>query len=381
MKKGSIVLVIATALMLSACVAPPPRLNTSDPQAVSSAISVQRDDFKKVTNYKGPNTSSDIFDQVFIRAWKSDATGTTDYQIYVADYYSGDWRFYNSAFDSNGNNLDVTVISRDVDSCSRYGCSHTEHIGLNITRGYLEKNQEVGIRFKLSGKAGEEIFYIPAGYIKAFLAATKIEKQAAMASPNIGKQTQDLVPGIKTEIASISSLPDNAGGVSLRAPSIAENGSVVPVEITLQSPLAPGDTMIISGDGERALEIKTNTHPVSMVSTRLRLSNGKVSAYAIRGNGQVDSGTQYIRIGIPAGNPPSSGNGGTEHKVRASGREVKMLFSNDMAMSGHIHNVVINPENGGPIYVTFTPRMSKNPYLGVESTNNIGSATVTVNTN
>lgn len=173
MRIRAILFLVASACALSACVAPAPRLNVSDPQAVSSAISVQRDDFKKITNYKGPNASPDILDQVFLRARKADATGSITYQIYVMDYYNGDWRFYNSAYDSNGNSLDTTLISRDVGSCSRYGCSHEEHLGLNVSRAYLEKNQDSGIRFKVSGKAGEEVFFIPGGYIKAFLSVAK----------------------------------------------------------------------------------------------------------------------------------------------------------------------------------------------------------------
>lgn len=165
---------LVSAIVLSACAAPGPRINLNDSQAVAGAISVQRDDFKKVTNYKGPDAAVGMFDSLFIRAWKTDATGNVDYQIYVIDYYDGEWRFYNSAYDSNGNRLDTTQISQDVGSCSAYrGCSHFEHLGLNVTREYLEKNQENGIRFKVSGKAGEEVFFIPSAYIKAVLSVAK----------------------------------------------------------------------------------------------------------------------------------------------------------------------------------------------------------------
>jgi hypothetical protein len=160
------------ALALAACIPMTPRLNPSDSQAVASAINIQHDNFKKTTNYTGPNAASDLLDAVFIRAWKTDGAKMS-YQIYVKDYYNGEWRFYNSAYDSDGNSLNTTVISRDVSSCSRYGCSHEEHIGLNVTREYLEKKRDTGINFKVSGKAGEEIFYIPSGYIRAFLDATK----------------------------------------------------------------------------------------------------------------------------------------------------------------------------------------------------------------
>ena len=67
---------VVSTIVLSACVAPVPRLNLNDPQAIAGAISVQRDDFKKVTNYKGPNAADNFGDSVFIRAWKTDATGS-----------------------------------------------------------------------------------------------------------------------------------------------------------------------------------------------------------------------------------------------------------------------------------------------------------------
>jgi hypothetical protein len=168
---------IVSTIVLSACVAPAvapaPRLNLNDSQAVAGAISVHHDDFKKVTNYEGPNASAEMGDSLFIRAWKADAIGSVNYQIYVRDYYDDDWRFYDSAYDSNGNSLDTTQISQDVGYCRAYSCTHYEHLGLNVTREYLERNQENGIRFKVSGKAGEEVFFIPSAYIKAFLSVAK----------------------------------------------------------------------------------------------------------------------------------------------------------------------------------------------------------------
>lgn len=164
---------IIVTLILCSCVTPAPRIDINNPQEVASAISINHDNFKKLTNYKGPDASSNINDKLFIRARKNDSNDRVDYQIYVMDYYYGDWRFYNSAYDSNGNRLDTIIISRDVVSCDEYGCSHEEHMGLNVTRDYLENNQNAGIRFKISGKAGEEIFFIPAGYIKAFLSVVK----------------------------------------------------------------------------------------------------------------------------------------------------------------------------------------------------------------
>jgi hypothetical protein len=169
MKTNNFLSIVATVLMLSACVAPGPKININDSQSVASSVTVQRDDFKKLIRYTGPNAAKDDGDVLYLRAWKTEKTGEILYQIYIADYYSGEWRFYNSAYDSNGERLETTLISRDVDRCSKYGCSYTEHLGLNITKEYLEKNKGSGINFKLSGKAGEAIFFIPGTYVQAFL--------------------------------------------------------------------------------------------------------------------------------------------------------------------------------------------------------------------
>jgi hypothetical protein len=137
-----------------------------------SKIQAKYDEFKKLTNYTGPNVASGS-DAVFLRAAKLDS-GLITIQIYVSDYYEGEWRFYNSAWDSDGNRLNVTLISRKVGSCGRYGgCSHYEDVGINITREYLEARRASGIRFKLSGRGGDEIFALPGPYISAFLDAVK----------------------------------------------------------------------------------------------------------------------------------------------------------------------------------------------------------------
>ncbi len=156
---------------------PPPQTESERKQLeISNKITKKFDDFKKITNFEGPVESNGQCDSVFLRAWKADGEKEATYQIYVMDYYSGEWRFYSHAFDEDGNPLDFTQISRDVGSCSRYGgCSHYEHVGINVTRKYLEKRAERGVRFKVSGKAGEEICSLSSPYIKAMLAAIPSE--------------------------------------------------------------------------------------------------------------------------------------------------------------------------------------------------------------
>lgn len=163
---------VAVALLLAACASSPPvaQKQVSLKQYVIESTTVQRDEFKKQLIYRGPNTFRSGYIQVFIRAWKFEKDNSTRYQIYVSDYYDTAWRFYNSAYDSNGNQLDMTPISKEVIGCSRYsGCTYNETVGINVTKDYLQNNLESGIRFQISGKAGDNVFYVPGNYIKGFL--------------------------------------------------------------------------------------------------------------------------------------------------------------------------------------------------------------------
>jgi len=168
--KISIVLASAV-LLIGGCVAPAPKVNWNDPQETVSRVKVVRDDFKKVTKYIGPDSDKSS-SAIFIRAWKYD-TGIKQYQIYAKHHYYGDWRFYRSAYDRSGKRLKFKSISRDVGSCSYGSCSFNEHMGISVTRQYLEAHKNTGIQFKVSGKTGEVIFQLPAGYIQGFLSVTK----------------------------------------------------------------------------------------------------------------------------------------------------------------------------------------------------------------
>ena len=154
-------------LGLTGCAITPP-VNWNIPSETEIRVRIENDDFKKHTIYRGPDIAG-WRDSLFIRAWRNYGSNHVTYQIYIQDHYSGDWRFYNRAFDSNGNNLDLIEISRDVGSCGQYGCSFDEHVGVKIDRKYLDDSVKTGIRIKLYGKAGQEIFFIPGGYIQGFL--------------------------------------------------------------------------------------------------------------------------------------------------------------------------------------------------------------------
>lgn len=172
MKFFHMVLAATFSMSLAACVThvptPKPKPMLTDPQAAASETRISHDEFKKITTFLGANASE--YNTLRLRAWKQDSDNSVNYQIYLTSFYNVQWRFYNEAYDSKGSKLDFVSIDRKVSSCSGSGgCYYEETVGLNVTRKYLEENQDTGIRYKISGKAGEAVGFLPAAYIKGFL--------------------------------------------------------------------------------------------------------------------------------------------------------------------------------------------------------------------
>lgn len=141
---------------------------------IKSRIITERDDFKKNTHFQGPEIKQDGVDGgVSIHAFKSDINADATYKILVLSIFSGRWRYYDTAYDSIGSELDARSISREVMSCDERGCKYAEAVSINITRDYLEKSATTGITFQLSGKGGKTVYTIPAAYVQEFLSVVK----------------------------------------------------------------------------------------------------------------------------------------------------------------------------------------------------------------
>jgi hypothetical protein len=171
MIRQSIVLIAA---VLAGCASAPqrPPINVNDPTQMQALTTVERDNFKKQTNYTGFTFISGEVDRIFLRATKFDSGAPSFYQIYVVDTYGDQWRFYSTAHDNTGARLDTVSIARDVD-CRRYGCDYHEHVGITVSRAYLEAATAKGLHIQVSGRAGQVQFAVSPGYIAGFLAATR----------------------------------------------------------------------------------------------------------------------------------------------------------------------------------------------------------------
>jgi len=145
------------------------------PETTERTVNKTYDEYKKMTMYTGPNVAEDDRDDsLLIRAWRIDGLDQTLYQIVMSDQYDfSHWIFYDSAWDTSGNKLDVSLIDRRVMSCRNGYCTYNEIVGVNITREYLERHATSGIKMKVSGKIKDSVCFIPAGYVKGFLSAVK----------------------------------------------------------------------------------------------------------------------------------------------------------------------------------------------------------------
>ena len=174
-----------------------------------------------------------------------------------------------------------------------------------------------------------------------------------------------------------SNLPSNSGGISITTINLAESGEVVPVTLTPGLPLMPGDKLILTADGEEAMQLSTDNNPITGVSTRLRLGSGEIGAFIVRSDGVIHSKSQKIKVLKPAKAIPLTGKGGFQHQVQVyKVNSVRMKFQNDMAQSNYLRKVVISSSRGGNFFAKFSPKLSKDPFLAIGAKNALGSVII-----
>ena len=160
------------AALLAGCAAPPrPAVNISDPAQVTRAVKVDRDEFKKVTTYEGPDAGGSSRDTWILRAQV--APTWTIYQFYIVANYTGDWRFYDEAYDSDGKRLELTRVAQKVRACSSIGCNKDEHVAALLSKKYLEDHAQTGIRIQVSGRGEKQAYFLSPAYVQGFLAAIR----------------------------------------------------------------------------------------------------------------------------------------------------------------------------------------------------------------
>ena len=161
------------------------------------------------------------------------------------------------------------------------------------------------------------------------------------------------------------------GSGHIRAPDQAENGSIVPVEITLTTPIRQGQCLYLFED-EQYLSHKTcptGRTTLKALSVRVKAhTSGKILAVVTDEAGNAQYLQRPIQItgyknGAQEGNPPL----GAKHKSwRKYGEvEIKMLAVSPMTQENYIAKASFGFGAEGEINMDMTPQASMNPFVGL----------------
>lgn len=152
------------------------RVDPEDVLAVDEEVEVTRDEFRNIMAYKGPvitntaddGTSNPEVEDVLLRS-QVERGKPMRFFVVVSDYYDGDWRGFDQAYDLAGRKFHALSVRHKV-NCKFY-CGYEEVIEIELDRSYIESHQKAGMTFKLYGPAGQSSapFTIPGHYIEGFL--------------------------------------------------------------------------------------------------------------------------------------------------------------------------------------------------------------------
>lgn len=143
---------------------------------VNDEVTVNWDPFKNLTVYRGPiftNTfegavAGPEVEELSLSAQRN--PGRPDrFFVTLSDYYDGDWRGFDQAFDLEGHKFHALSVRHDV-HCHLI-CGYEETIEIELTREYLEAHRQSGMTMRLYGpsKAASAPFAMPGSYIQGFL--------------------------------------------------------------------------------------------------------------------------------------------------------------------------------------------------------------------
>ncbi|QFY41393.1 hypothetical protein F6R98_01100 [Candidatus Methylospira mobilis] len=152
------------------------RVDPNDPLEVNEEVAVERDPFKNIMYFHGPvisnaaDNGSDApeVEDIELHA-RTEQNRPTRYFLRITDYYDGDWRGFDQAFDLAGEKFHALAVMHNV-NCTLF-CGYDEMLDIELSRKYLDDHAHTGITMRLYGpsSAASAPFTLPAGYIQGFL--------------------------------------------------------------------------------------------------------------------------------------------------------------------------------------------------------------------
>lgn len=159
------------------------RVDPENPVEVSEETTVERDEFKGITYYQGPVVTNEAendrdspeVEDIALRA-VTPRDLPTRFFLTITDYYDGDWRGFDQAFDLSGKKFHALSVRHKV-NCLLF-CGYEEVLEIQLPRSYLDEHAHSGMTLRMYGPSGAASapFTLPAGYIQGFLKGSYSEK-------------------------------------------------------------------------------------------------------------------------------------------------------------------------------------------------------------
>ncbi len=165
--------------------------------------------------------------------------------------------------------------------------------------------------------------------------------------------------------------------VSIGAPDIAENGSVVPIVAYFSPALSKGESAIVLIDGNKAMVLDVVDGDVKKLSTRFKMNAGKIVIKRSKDGKISESAERNVRVKVGAGSggaPTMINKRSGSYKERITAGEFKVLAISENGFG----NTLVLEDKGFKISLTGSNMVSNNPYIAIEGTftNGVSSAYV-----
>lgn len=171
MHNNSRLILLALVFLVAGCAA-----QIKNPQSVTTKVERHYDEFTKVITYWGPGIDRrgnlSKFELTKLRAVRHEKSNNLSFSLFIYDAYDGEARFYESAYDQDGNRLAISRLDIKIYGCSRlYHCTYSEYLRMDLSLDYLRRHENKGMKFQIRGEKGSAVIEVPGLYIKGFLAA------------------------------------------------------------------------------------------------------------------------------------------------------------------------------------------------------------------
>lgn len=201
------------------------------------------------------------------------------------------------------------------------------------------------------------------------ITSNEVTQKPPLPSPPTQK---DSASGFKSLINLVQAGQYSSYGISIRAPDVAENGAVVPLEVTASSPLVNGEKLyvIVNDEFVSHLVIPQGYIEVRKFSIRSRMpQTGYLRGIIIDKQNKIRAASKEVQVRVGAAMNSSEYGGSFSHKVRAvknySDAEIKLLINSPMSDVNYLKTMIVKYGDAGNVVIGMTPAASKNPFIGI----------------